>query len=228
MMQLPEKWPGCEGKFRKRERSLSSAYNNYCRSIDYKLYLAKSFKITFFGRWAAVRNGGWKLDDRTLEHLRWNGDNMKHFVTAHVTLEAYHEHRQQEYVARRRLPPSHRLSNMRMPMELSPNLIQMLGLTLAAQHSESYLGLTSVSPSSHVALPKLRRLQPAIIYILFEGDEDEIAKSETESDTEEDAIQAKIREATIEAKMRAYEKAKINEANLRIDEIARIKDLVLR
>ena len=37
-----------------------------------------------------------------------------------------------------------------------------------------------------------------------------------------------MREATIEAKMRAYEKAKINEANLRIDEIARIKDLVLR
>ena len=225
-MQLSGKWPGGEGMFRKRERSLSSAYNNYCRSIDYKLYLAKSFKITFVGRWAAVRNGGWKLDDRTLEHLRWNGDNMKHFVTTHVTLEAYHEHRQQEYVARRR--PSHRLSNRRMPMELPPNLIQMWGLTLAAQHSESYLGLTSVSPSSHVALPKLRRLQPAIIRILFEGDEDEIAKSETESDPEEEAIQAKMREATIEAKMRAYEKAKINEANLRIDEIARIKDLVLR
>jgi hypothetical protein len=151
---------------------------------------------------------------------------MKHFVTAHVTLEAYHEHRQQEYVARRR--PSHRLSNRRMPMELPPSLIDMWGLTLAALHSESYLGLTSVSPSSHVALPKLRRLQPAIIYILFEGDEDEIAKSETESDPEEEAIQAKMREATIEAKMRAYEKAKINEANIRIDEIARIKDLVLR
>jgi hypothetical protein len=69
MMQLSEKWPGCEGKFRKRERSLSSAYNNYCRSIDYKLYLAKSFKITFVGRWVAVWNKEWKLDDRTLEHL---------------------------------------------------------------------------------------------------------------------------------------------------------------
>ena len=226
MMQLSEKWPGCEGKFRKRERSLSSAYNNYWRSVDYKLYLAKSFKITFFGRWAAVRKQKWKLDDRTLEHLWWNGDNMKHFVTAHVTLEAYHEHRQQEYVARRR--PSHRLSNRRMPMELPPSLINMWGLTLAAQNSESYLGLTSVSPSSHVAFPKLRRLQPAIIRILFEGDEDEIAKSETESDTEEDAIQAKIREAAIEAKMRAYEKAEINEANIRIDEIARIEALVLR
>ena len=174
-MQLSGKWPGCEGKFRKRERSLSSAYNNYCRSIDFKLYLAKSFKITFFGRWAAVRKQKWKLDDRTLEHLWWNGDNMKHFVNEHVTLEAYHEHRQQEYVARRR--PSHRLSNRRMPMELSPNLIQMLGLTLAAQHSESYLGLTSVSPSSHVALPKLRRLQPAIIYILLRETKTKLLKA---------------------------------------------------
>ncbi len=226
MMQLPEEWPECEGKVRKREGSLSSAYNNYCRSIDYKLYLAKSFKITFFGRWAAVRKQKWKLDDRTLEHLWWNGDNMKHFVTAHVTLEAYHEHRQQEYVARRR--PSHRLSNRRMPMELPPSLIDMWGLTLAALHSESHLGLTSVSPSSHVAFPELSRWQPAIISILFEGDEDEIAKSETESDTEEAAIEAKIRGAAIEAKIRAYEKTEITEAKIRIDEIAGIKALVQR
>ena len=212
-MQYSESGPW---KVSKREGSMRNAYTNYCRAINHQLYLAMSFKMkTFFNRWASVRHAFWMLDDWTLEHLRWNDDNMKHFLITHVTLEAYHEHRQQESVARRR--PSHRFSNRRLPRELTPSLINMWGLTLAALHSESYLGLTSVSPSSHVALPKLRRLQPAIIRILFEGDEDEIAKSETESDPEEDAIQAKIREATIEAKMRAYEKAKINEANIRIE-----------